>query len=210
MRSHFLDSFRNKHVLKWSLWWSLATCGFIQVQTYIQPLWVEIQQETNYTAYNGAVEATITLLGFLGALLAGVLKIDWKRLGELVLAVCSIIGGAAMLINSQTDYIVVSYVCYVFLGFIYYFMITIASSEISQNIQEDSYGLVFGINTFIALFLQTILTMVVATSNIGFGLSLRSQYLVYGLYHMFIASIYIVIGLVDWCNNKKGNPKTDG
>lgn len=210
MKSHFIESFKNKHVLKWSIWWALATCGFIQVQVYMQPLWVEIQHGTEYTAYNGATEAALTLIGFLGALLAGVLKIDWKHIGELVLAVCSIVEGSMMLISSQTDYIVVSYVCYVVFGGIYYFMITIASSEISQRIQDDSYGLVFGINTFIALLCQSVMTLLVVTSNVGFGLTPRNQYLVYGLYHLLVAFIFIVIGLVAWLNSKRDIMKTYG
>ena len=38
-------------------------------------------------------------------------------------------------------------------------MITVASFEIASNISQDSYGLVFGINTFLALALQVIYTL---------------------------------------------------
>lgn len=208
MKSHFIESFKNRYVLKWSIWWALATCGFIQVQSYMQPLWYEIQSGTDYTAYNGATEAGLTLIGFLGALVAGVWRIDWKHIGELVLAVCSIVAGSVLLISSQTNYILVSYICYVVFGGIYYFMITIASSEISLRIQDDSYGLVFGINTFLALVLQSILTLVVVTSNVGFGLTPRNQHLVYGLYHLLIAFIFILIGLGSWLCSKKDIRKT--
>ena len=44
----------------------------------------------------------------------------------------------------------------------------------AKAIPRDSYGLVFGINTFMALALQTILTTVVA-SKAGFALSPRPQ-----------------------------------
>lgn len=208
MKSHFIESFTNKHVLKWSIWWALATGGFIQVQTYMQPLWaVILRDEDDYTAYNGATEAALTLVGFAGALLAGILKVDWKHIGELVLAICSIIAGSMMLVTSQTNLIIVSYVCYVVFGGVYYFMITIASSEISQHIKEDSYGLVFGFNTFIALILQTIITIIVVTDS-GFGLTPRNQYLVYGLYQMFIAFIYILIGLIHWFRSRQDINRT--
>lgn len=210
MKSHFLESFKNKYVLKWSIWWALATCGFVQVQTYMQPLWYEIQDGTDYTAYNGATEAGLTILGFLGALTAGVLKVDFKQIGELVLAVCSIIAGAVLLVSSQTTIVVVSYICYVVFGGIYYFMITIASSEISQRIQDDSYGLVFGINTFIALVFQSIMASVVVTSKVGFGLTPRNQHLVYGLYHLCIAFLFILIGLGSWISSKRDIRKTYG
>lgn len=31
MLSDFKSSFKNTHVLKWSIWWALATCGYLQV-----------------------------------------------------------------------------------------------------------------------------------------------------------------------------------
>lgn len=27
----FLSAYQNAHILKWSLWWALATCGYLQV-----------------------------------------------------------------------------------------------------------------------------------------------------------------------------------
>ena len=37
---------------------------------------------------------------------------------------------------------------------LYQFLITVASYEISRNLHDDTYGLVFGINTFMALAFQ--------------------------------------------------------
>lgn len=209
MKSHFIDSYKNKHVVKWSFWYALATCGFIQVQTYMQPLWSVIQAEDEDQAfYNGATEAALTLLGFLGALLAGVLKVNWAFVGELMLAVCSIVSGTLLLISSQAESIFVSYLCYVAFGALYHFVITVASSEIAKNIMEDSYGLIFGMNTLIALVLQSVLTAVVVTNNVGFALAPRNQYLVYGLYHIFIACVYIITGLISWFKSKRDITKT--
>ena len=44
----------------------------------------------------------------------------------------------------------------------------------ASRIQPDSYGLVFGVNTFMALFFQTILTLVVA-DDAGLALPPRIQ-----------------------------------
>ncbi|CAH1958881.1 unnamed protein product [Acanthoscelides obtectus] len=69
MSAHFSNSFRNTYVLKWSLWYALSTCGFIQVQTYMQPLWsviVENHPDHKSDLYNGATQAILTVLGFLG------------------------------------------------------------------------------------------------------------------------------------------------
>ncbi|KAJ8982528.1 hypothetical protein NQ317_018569 [Molorchus minor] len=163
MTSHFINSFSNKHVIKWSLWFALSTCGYIQVQTYMQPLWTSIVNDSDQPIFNGAVEAVLTVLGFLGALLAGVMKIDWKTKGELVMTVCSLLQGFLMLFASRTEYIILCYVCYIAFGAFYHFMITIVSSQIAKYIKDESYGLVFGINTFFALSFQTILTLVVVT-----------------------------------------------
>lgn len=208
MKRHFVEFVTNKYVVKWSLWWALATCGFIQVQTYMQPLWSEIGVTRDQTIYNGAVEAALTILGFLGALGAGFLKADWKQKGELVLTISSILSGAILIISSQAKYVWISYVCYVAFGGLYHFMITIASSEIAKYISEDSYGLVFGFNTLLALVFQSLLTLTFVTGDILFAFSPRNQYLTYGIYHFATAAIYIVIGLVSWIKSSKDIKKT--
>ena len=48
------------------------------------------------------------------------------------------------------------------------------SSEVAKGLKQESYGLVFGINTFLALFFQTILTLIVADSA-GLALSPPDQ-----------------------------------
>lgn len=203
MGIHFTNSFSNIYVLKWSLWFALSTCGFIQAQTYMQPLWTAIVNDPDKPIYNGATEAVLTVLGFLGALLAGVMKVDWKVKGELTLTVCSLLQGFILLFTSRTDYIFASYVCYVAFGALYHFMITITSSEIAKHIKDESYGLVFGVNTFVAVALQSILTAIVVRGGIGFALSPRDQYFVYGIFHVVVAVIYIVIGLATWLTSKR-------
>lgn len=203
MWNHLKEGYSNKYIIKWSAWWSLATCGFIQVQVYMQPLWAVIVNDPNQTIYNGAVESILTVLGFLGALAAGVLKVDWKTRGELALTCCSLLQGFTMLIASQTQYVVVGYICYVCFGALYHLNITVASSEIAKYIKEDSYGLIFGINTFVALLFQTILTLVVVTSGIGFALPPRQQYFVYGIFHVLVGVMYIIIGLACWLASKR-------
>ena len=67
-------------------------------------------------------------------------------------------------------------------------MITVASFEIASSISQDSYGLVFGFNTFLALAFQTILTTVVV-DKVGLALEPRDQFLVY-------SGFFLVVGLV--------------
>ncbi|EFA04966.1 thiamine transporter 1 [Tribolium castaneum] len=194
MRSHFMDAFTNSHVVKWSAWWALSTCGYVQIETYMQPLYSAVQH-SNETAYNGAVEAILTLSGFLVALLAGYLKFNWEVKGELTLGVFSLVQGVLMVVISQTDYIFLCYAFYIVFGILYHFMVTIASAQIAKVIDEDSYGLIFGLNTFFALVCNSILTVLVATEGVGFALDARGQYVVYGGYHLAIALVFVIMGL---------------
>lgn len=194
MKNHFLDAFTNSHVIKWSAWWALSTCGYVQIETYMQPLYSAIQH-SNEAAYNGAVEAILTLSGFLVALLAGYLKFNWEVKGEITLGIFSMIQGILIVVISQTDYIFLCYAFYIIFGILYHFMVTIASAQIAKDIDEDSYGLIFGINTFFALVCNSILTAAVATEGIGFALDARDQYIVYGGYHLGISLLFIIIGV---------------
>ncbi|KAH1027329.1 hypothetical protein HUJ05_000859 [Dendroctonus ponderosae] len=208
MWQHFKQGYANVYTLKWSIWFSLSTCGFIQVQVYMQPLWTAIVNDPSQPIYNGAVEAALTIIGFLGALAAGVLKVNWQKRGEIILASCSLIQGAIMLICARAEYVIISYVFYVLFGALYHFVITIASSEIAKHIEADSYGLIFGINTFGALAFQAILTMVVVTSGIGFGLPARSQFVVYGLFHIVLGVIFVLFKCVSFFTHTTNKTST--
>lgn len=48
------------------------------------------------------------------------------------------------------------------------------SSEVARYLNKDSYALIFGINTFVALILQTILTVAVAGEG-GLAFPIRHQ-----------------------------------
>lgn len=165
----------------------------------MQPLWREIKpHDENSNIYNGAVEAILTLLGTIGALVAGSIHTDWKTKGEIVLAICSLIEGGVLLMASQTTEIFVAYAAYIIFGALYHFMITIASAEIATHILEDSYGLVFGMNTFVALLVETLIIIFVLTET-GFHLSAaRSQYLFYSGYFLFFGFVFAIIGVVSY------------
>lgn len=58
----FLQCYRCRPLLAWSIWWALATCGYFQVVNYTQVLWENIRP-SDYEIYNGYVETLSTLLG---------------------------------------------------------------------------------------------------------------------------------------------------
>lgn len=59
----FLKAFTNSHVVKWSLWWTFATCGYVQVLIYVQLVWETAYGKDKNKIFNGAVEALYTIIG---------------------------------------------------------------------------------------------------------------------------------------------------
>ncbi|EDW37832.1 GL19735 [Drosophila persimilis] len=187
---HLVSSYSNRIVLQWSVWWALATCGQIQVISYIQFLWKEVAPE-HQSVYNGGVEALATLLGAVGAIVAGMLNSNKRRSSYMLCnSICAAVLGGLLLYASQTTVLWVAYVNYVLFCAIFFFIITVAGAIVAENLVEDSFGLVFGINTLVGLMLQTILTIVVVEPDPGFGLGLRDQYLVNGGYFLCLGGIF--------------------
>jgi thiamine transporter 2/3 len=204
-------------VVKWSAWVALSTCLYYQVGNYIQPLWETILPTTGdeeVEIYNGAVEAVATLTGALTVFLVGHLKgVKWVKYGDLAIFGVTTVGGSALFTLAYTNEIFVAYAGYVIFRMSYNMMMTVASFEIARNLKENSYGLVFGINTWMGLGVQTALTLTVADSK-GLNLDPRDQFFVYSGYYVIVgilfASYYIARRLVckssspDEVDGKKG------
>lgn len=60
----------------------------------------------------------------------------------------------------------------------------------ASKLQEDCFALIFGINTLIALVLQSLLTFVVITT---FALNVRVQYQLYACWFLALAAIFAII-----------------
>lgn len=65
------------------------------------------------------------------------------------------------------------------------------SAEVAKHLEDESYGLIFGINTLAALVLQTLLTLCIV-SETGFALSVVGQYTVLAGFFFVLASGYVV------------------
>ncbi|XP_011210672.2 thiamine transporter 1 [Bactrocera dorsalis] len=187
--NHIVSAYTNRTVIRWSFWWAMATCGQVQVISYVQFLWKEIDP-SHESFYNGAVEATVTLLGAGSAMLAGIANTSHHKKWHMwILTVCSLFMGTFTIISSLTNSVWVAYVMYILFGISYFFVITTASAIVAENLSDDSFGLIFGINALAALVLQTILTLVVVTDT-GYGLGPREQFFIYGCYFIAIAIMY--------------------
>ncbi|KAL1378303.1 hypothetical protein pipiens_004024 [Culex pipiens pipiens] len=206
--THFTAAYTNLTVVQWSLWWSLAMAGFIQVANYVQLLWQEINTDQEYL-YNGAAEALLTLFGALSAIVAGyVANRLFERWALWILTGCSALQGGLVLYSGFSTNIWAAYAVYILFGVLYMFMITMASATVAKYLQEDSFGLVFGINTFVALVFQSILTVVVISES-GLALTPRGQFKVYGGYFLALAVIYLVPATVSLVRHCMAGTKRD-
>lgn len=191
----FTSAYTNPYVVKWSFWWALSTCGFLQVLNYVQLVWDLIITENNVNRnteiYHGAVEAIYTVIGAAASLSCGWLRLNWQMLGEATLAVFSVIEGALLILLTMASNLTVAYTYYILFGIIHHTMITVANAEVAKHLNDDSCGLIFGVNTFVALVLQTVLTVIVV-DEVGLALLIRTQFLVYGGY-------YVVLGVIFGC-----------
>ncbi|XP_064413343.1 thiamine transporter 1 [Latimeria chalumnae] len=190
----FLQYYSSWPLLCWSLWWCLSTCGYLQVVNYTQGLWEKVLPSQNTIIYNGSVEAVSTLLGAVAAFIVGYIQISWSTWGGLALSVSSFTIAVALYIMDTVRNIWVCYASYVVFRSLYMLLITIATYQIAANLSMERYALVFGVNTFLALLLQTAITLIVVDSS-GLGLDIFSQFMVYASYFAAIAFIFLVSGV---------------
>ncbi|CAN0294743.1 unnamed protein product [Lampetra fluviatilis] len=190
----FAKCYTDRSLLVWSIWWALATCGYNQVINYVQVLWAEMEPSNSTAVYNGGVEAVSTLVGAVSAFAVGFMPLDWALWGELALGVFSGLDAAALFLMAALDSVWVGYVGYVVFKGSYTFLITIATFQIAATLDMERYALVFGANTFVALVLQTVLTVVVVDSR-GLGLDVVTQFFIYACYFTAIAALFVLKGL---------------
>lgn len=72
----------------------------------------------------------------------------------------------------------------------------------AKNLVQDSFGLIFGINTWFALLFTLIFTVVVVSSN-AFELNPKEQYTIYGSYFFVLAVGMTAIGVYKLMGQKK-------
>uniref|UniRef100_A0A8C5UA89 Thiamine transporter 2 n=1 Tax=Malurus cyaneus samueli TaxID=2593467 RepID=A0A8C5UA89_9PASS len=161
-------------LLCWSLWWALATAGFNQVVNYVQVLWDFRAPSHNSAVYNGAVEAIATFLSSVASFLVQYVKINWDHFGELALGIFSAIDAGCLFLLHFSTNIWACYAGYLIFKACYMLLLTIATFQIAINLSMERYALMFGFNNFIALLIQTILTIVVVDSR-GLGLDIVTQ-----------------------------------
>ncbi|XP_062933042.1 thiamine transporter 2-like [Cynocephalus volans] len=195
------ECYASKRLFYWSLWWAFSTAGFNQILNYVQILWDYKAPSQDSVIYNGAVEALATFGGSVAAFAVGYVKVNWDLLGELALAIFSVVNAGSLFLMHYTPNIWACYAGYLIFKSSYMLLITIAAFQIAFNLSVERYALVFGINTFIALVIQTIMTVIIVDQR-GLNLPISIQFLVYGSYFAVIAVIFLMRSIYIICSAK--------
>lgn len=193
---HFRSSYTNVTVILWSIYYSISFCMYFQIFAYIQVLWLNIEDNATW---NATVDSLYTALGGVVALTAGKISISWiktQKSTSLVLIITSVLQGVIIYFAATASSLIQCYIMFILYGGVYSLSITICATKIAENISEDSYGLVFGFNTFIALVIQTCLTLSVVSS--GFMLPPPGQYFVYACIYFSLGGAYLIKLLIDF------------
>ncbi|XP_051252856.1 solute carrier family 19 member 3b [Dicentrarchus labrax] len=201
----FKESYSSRHLIYWSLWWALATAGYVQIFNYIQLMWDHIEPSATSSVYNGGVEAACSLVGAAAALSVGHIKVNWAVWGELALGLFSAVATGAVFLMALTSSIWACYAGYVIFKSCYMLLITITAFQIASNLSMECYALTFGINTFVALSLQTIITLIVV-DEATLGLDIVTQFIIYGSYYAAISVLFLIRGTYTACANQH-NPE---
>ncbi|CAN0126480.1 unnamed protein product [Bubo scandiacus] len=176
----------------WSLWWVFNSAGYYLMLYYVQILWNEIYPAMdNRQVYNGGVDAASTLLGAGASFAAGYVKIRWTLWSELVIGVVTAFQAGLLLLMNTTSNIWLCYAAYVLFRGSYQFLVPVAIFQIATSLSKELCALVFGVNTFFATVLKTIITIIVADKR-GLGLSVHPQFYVYFGYFTLLVVVYLL------------------
>nr|XP_031535367.1 reduced folate transporter [Vicugna pacos] len=166
---------------------------------YVHILWNVVNPTMDSTrVYNGGADAASTLLGAITSFAAGFVKIRWAVWAKLVIAVVTVVQAGLVFLMYRTDSIWLCYMAFVLFRGSYQFLVPIATFQIASSLSHELRALVFGVNTFLATVLKTIITLIISDKR-GLGLPVHSQFLVYFMYFLvlFVAYFFaaVLVGL---------------
>uniref|UniRef100_A0A8C9AMV5 Reduced folate transporter n=1 Tax=Prolemur simus TaxID=1328070 RepID=A0A8C9AMV5_PROSS len=190
-------SLRRPQLRLWSLWWVFNSAGYYLIVYYVHILWNVVRPATDSArVYNGAADAASTLLGAMTSFAAGFLKIRWALWSKLVIAgITAAQAGLVFLLFSSYS-IWPCYAAFVLFRGFYQFLVPIATFQIASSLSKELCALVFGVNTFFATILKTVITLIVSDKR-GLGLVVHSQFQVYFLYFLVLSVLYLLGAVLD-------------
>ncbi|KAB1283686.1 Folate transporter 1 [Camelus dromedarius] len=165
----------------WSLWWVFNSTGYYLIVYYVHILWNVVNPTMDSTrVYNGGADAASTLLG------------TPTRPAR---PAAPEAGRDALVSPHRTDSIWLCYMAFVLFRGSYQFLVPIATFQIASSLSQELRALVFGVNTFLATVLKTIITLIVSDKR-GLGLPVHSQFLVYFMYFLVLFVAYFFAALL--------------
>ncbi|XP_032921062.1 reduced folate transporter isoform X2 [Catharus ustulatus] len=177
---------RQPQLRLWSLWWVFNSAGYYLMLYYAHILWNEISHTTDSRrVYNG---------GAIASFAAGYVKIRWTLWSELVIGMVTAFQAGLLLLMNSTTNIWLCYVGYILFRGSHQFLVPLAIFQIATSLSKELCALVFGVNTFFATVLKTIITIIVADKR-GLGLSVRPQFYVYFGYFTLLAVVYLLAAI---------------
>ncbi|XP_037903830.1 folate transporter 1-like isoform X2 [Hermetia illucens] len=173
-------TYSNLFILKWSLWWIVANSVFLLVSSSSQVLWRGIDPD-----YHDSSKVIFTV------------HRQFTRSFEVwLLAAASAVQSVLILIMSLTSRLWFSYSAYVLFSIVYNFLITYASGLISKELEDQTYGMIFGINTFVSLSINSAIRSVWISKD-GFKLGRRTRFYLFSGFFLIVAGVYGIIGFVN-------------
>ncbi|XP_075398305.1 reduced folate transporter [Tenrec ecaudatus] len=180
----------------WSLWWIFNSAGYYLVTFYVHVLWNRVQgTQSSSMVYNGAADAASTLLGAITSFAAGFVKIRWALWSKLVIATVTAIQAGLIFLMIRTNNIWVCYTTFVLFRGAYQFLVPIATFLIASSLSKELCALAFGINTFLATSLKTLITVIVSDTRV-LSLPVHSQFQVYFGYFVVLSVLYFAGALL--------------
>ncbi|XP_062961234.1 reduced folate transporter isoform X2 [Cynocephalus volans] len=159
----------------WSLWWVFNSAGYYLVVYYAHILWSVVQPTTDSTrVYNGAADAASTLLSAITSFVAGFLQVRWALWSKLVIGGVTALQAGLVFLMYRTHDIWLCYAAFVVFRGSYQFLVPIATFQIASSLSKELCALFFGVNTFFATILKTIITLIVSDKR-GLGFPVHSQ-----------------------------------
>ncbi|XP_054267909.1 folate transporter 1-like isoform X1 [Macrosteles quadrilineatus] len=179
----------NVNTLKWCVC-RIMSYGANQLvcDYYVQALWNDITG-SNQNTNNAGVEAIYACCSTVICFMVGKLKIDWQDHGDIVIAVCTLVQAMALYASAQSSSIIISYGLYIITSVLCDLLTVICNSQIALQIKYDGFGLIFGINFFLSVGYQGILTYVLTSKN-TLALPIREQFVAVGVCTAILGIIF--------------------
>lgn len=78
----------------------------------------------------------------------------------------------------------------------------------ASSLLEDSFALIFGINTMVALVIQSLLTLIVVSETGGLNLNTFEQFAIYAFYFIVIGTLYFIAVIMQYVFSRSKSTKT--